>query len=313
MKYRNLLTVYGDEIPVNPAEKIIRILGEFGDSVLDIMMEGGSLIVDSDEVQGMSCGDIIIHSLLLDEIKSVKTTTLLALSVTLSSTSTSSSSSTSTSMKTECLSSTCTDKKKRKREEKIENKSVAGKEMEETSCVNNTIFDDICTKILHAAAATLKYQIVTIPHTQLIDTSTQTFSDNDSGILRSRVQDLLTPLLLPIPQGNPHSIFYPLLSDPTSTYLKSTTSFSTSFTALSLLSTTLSTPEKFLQTVFRIRFFKSTNKKRDLPCPYQCGAVYRRKLNSTELPYLVRTKCLSHVRTDDDEKASTYVPQVTTT
>jgi hypothetical protein len=310
VKYRNLLTVYDDEIPGNPAEKIIRILGEFGDSVLDIMMEGGSLIVDSDEVQGMSCGDIVIHSLLLDEIKSVKTTTLQALSVTsLSSTSTS----TSTSMKTECLPSIFTEKKKRKREEKSENKSVLGKEMEEISCVNDTIFDDICTKILHAAAATLKYQIVTIPHTQLIDTSIQNYSDNDSGILRSRVQDLLTPLLLPIPQGNPHSIFYPLLSDPTSTYLKSTTSFSTSFTALSLLSTTLSTPEKFLQTVFRIRFFKSTNKKRDLPCPSQCGAVYRRKLNSTELPYLVRTKCLSHVRTDDDEKASTYVPQVTTT
>jgi hypothetical protein len=306
VKYRSLLTVYGVEIPGSPAEKIIRILGEFGDSVLDIMMEGGSLIVDSDEVHGMSSGDIIIHSLLLDEIKSVKSTTLQALSVT-------SLSSTSTSMKTECLSSISTDKKKRNREEKTENKNVLGKEMEEFSCVNNTIFDDICTKILHAAAATLKYQIVTIPHTQLLDTSIQTFSDNDSGILRSRVQDLLTPLLLPIPQGNPHSTFYPLLSDPTSTYLKSTTSFSTSFNALSLLSTTLSTPEKFLQTVFRIRFFKSTNKKRDLPCPYQCGAVYRRKLNSTELPYLVRTRCVSHVRTDDDEKASTYVPQVTTT
>ena len=315
VKYRKILIIYSDEIPVNPAEKMIRILGEFGDSVLDIMMEGGSLIVDSDEVQGMSCGDIIIHSLLLDEIKSVKATTLTALSVTsLSSTSTSTSTSTSisTSMKSKCL-SLSTEKKKRKREEKTENKSVLGKEVEEISCVNNTIFDDICTKILHAAAATLKYQIVTIPHTQSIDTSIQTFSDNDSGILRSRVQDLLTPLLLPIPQGNPHSNFYPLLSDPTSTYLKSTTSFSTSFTAISLLSTTLSTPEKFLQTVFRIRFLKSTNRKRDLPCPYQCGAVYRRKLNSTELPYLVRTKCLSHVRTDDDEKASTYVPQVTTT
>ena len=307
MKYRYLLTVYGDEIPVFPAEKIIRILGEFGDSVLDILMEGGSLIVDSDEVQGMSCGDIVIHSLLLDEIRSVKATTLQALSVTsLSSTST------SMLMKTECSSSSSIDKKKRKREEKSENKNILGQELNEIACVNNAIFDDICTKILQAAAATLKYQIITIPHSQLIDASVQNYSDSDSGILRSRVRDILTPLLLPIPQGHPHSIFYPLLSEPTATYLQSTTSFSTSFTALSVLSTTLSTPEKFLQTVFRIRFFKTTNKKRDLPCPYQSGAVYRRKLNSTELPYLVRSKCLSHVRTDDDEKASTYVPQVTT-
>ena len=296
-KYRYLLTVYGDEIPLFHAEKMIRILGEFADSVLDIIMEGGSLITDSsDEVQGVSHGDVVIHSTLLEEIKSVQTTTITALSTT--------STSPSTSTLTEFSSFSSVNKKKRRRGDKL------GKMNLLISSVNNTIFDDICTKIVLAVSATLKYQIMTTPHTKAIDTKILT--DSNFGILRSRVQDILTPHSLPIPQDSPQYNFYPLLADPTAKYLKSTTSFSTLFTALSLLSTVLSTPEKFLQTVFRIRFFKSVNKKRELPCPYQCGVVNRRKLNIIELPYVVRTRCLSFICTDDDEKASTYVPQVST-
>lgn len=295
-KYRYLLTVYGDEIPLFQAEKTIRILGEFADSVLDIIMEGGSLITDSDEVQGMGLGDVVIHSTLLEEIKSVQKTTITALSTT------------STSTLTELSSFSSVDKKKRRRGEVLEKRNAFGKQSEEISSVNNTIFDDICTKIVLAVSATLKYQIMTTPHTKAIDTKILT--DSNFGTLRSKVQDILTPHSLPIPQDSPQYNFYPLLADPTAKYLKSTTSFSTSFTAISLLSIVLSTPEKFLQTVFRIRFFKSVNKKRELPCPYQCGVVYRRKLNITELPYVVRTRSLSFIRNDDDEKASTYVPQV---
>ena len=139
---------------------------------------------------------------------------------------------------------------------------------------------------------------------------------------KSMVHSIIRESPLPLLWDGPYKDFFPLLSDPTALYLNPprfprSSSSSCPVTLTLSLSTTLanlndlnphSNPEKFLVNVFRTRFCRPSNKRKEVFSPSQSGVVFTRKLNTSEDLLVERSLCTLF----DHQTAplESYVPQV---
>ena len=316
LRYRVLL-LRDRTLPSLVHERMQFLVGEYAEIVLDILSEGACLNTDFSEIPGVAIGEIIVHITLLEELKSARASVLEALLELTSGLN---------------ERTACTDTKenfgKRSRDRGHSGLKGSFSENEKTALlsVQTVIYTDLLTQIFSAATSKIKYQIITTPRIPckniteitdsvgfdnsliLSDTTTTDVTISTTGMLRSRVQNILTPHTLPLPQGHPSSKYYPLLANPDMTYLTSTTSFPTSFAAMVRVSEIPLEPEKYLVNIFRTRFFRTSNRKRDLPSAHLCGALHRRKLERTEVD-VVRTYCTSTVG-EHVQGFLTYTPQV---
>ena len=336
------------------------LLGEFCETVVDILMEGGTLNTECNELANVKVGEVIIHTTLYEEIQSIKAATQSIL-VNLLIKSESDEKDSASSMKGYTASL------KRGRNGVLEGavkfestegggslrkeRATTSKQRLSVGVVFESVVEGMLNELLAAAAAMLKCQIVATPN--LLDTfrdtaaTTPTATEAGTGagtaaagamvkmevtasppstlspsqhlhtqqiapLPPSRVQELLSPILLPLLQGDPLCSHYPLLSDPAASYLTSTATFLRTFSALTRLSSAskMEAAERVLASVFRNRFFRPSNKLRDIQSSLLAGSVYRRKLKIQEQPSIIRSMCTAA----DGPGANTqiYVPQVIT-
>jgi hypothetical protein len=319
LRYRVLLlrnSTADRSLPSLLNEKMQFLVGEYAEIVLDILSEGACLNTDFIEIPGVAIGELIVHITLLEELKSARASVLEALLEL-------------TSGLKERTVSTDTKENFGKRTRDRGHSGVKGlfceTEKEALLSVQTAIYSDLLTQIFAAATSKIKYQIITTPRipcknmTEITnsegldnlsssDATTADVTISTTGMLRSRVQNILTPHTLPLPPGHPSSKYYPLLVDPNMKYLTSTTSFPTSFANMVRVSEIPLEPEKYLVNIFRSRFFRSSNRKRDLPSAFLCGALHRRKLERTETD-VVRSYCTSTVG-EHLQGFLSYTPQV---